>query len=243
MSDRTAQAPASDPSGAPALNEADVVAWLKHNPDLLLRHPDLCEALLPPDRRNSGDNIVDLQRYMVQRLQGELARASDVGNELLDASRQNMSTTQRVHAAILMLLEAASFEHMIHMATQDWTDLLEVDAISLCVEGDPERMKDIATAGVVVLPHGAIDTLMGAMPALARDQVEAADWLYGPAASLVQTDALARLDFGPTSPRAMLALGSRDPEKFQPSQGTELLQFLAGVLGRSVRSWLDLPQP
>ena len=77
---------------------------------------------------------------------------------------------------------------------------------------------------------------------MARDNPEAASWLYGPAASLVRSDALARLDFGPTAPAAMLALGSREPDKFQPHQGTELLQFLAGVLGRAVRTWLDLPQ-
>lgn len=242
MADRNAPA-RPDPATVPALDEADVVAWLMQHPDLLVRHPELCEALLPPAQPRSGDNVVDLQRFMVQRLQGELARASDVGNELLDASRQNLSATQRVHAAVLMLLEAGSFEHMIHMATQDWTDLLEVDVISLCVEGDPERMKEIATGGVVILPAGAIDSLLGAMPALARDHVEAAEWLYGPASGLVRSDALARLDFGPTAPQAMLALGSREADKFQPSQGTELLQFLAGVLGRSVRAWLDLPQP
>lgn len=233
-------APVSVPTG---LAEAEVIAWLQQHPDLLIRHPDLCEVLLPPAQPRSGNNVVDLQRFMVQKLQGELTRMSHVGTELLDASRQNLSATQRVHAAVLMLLEAGSFEHMVHMATQDWTDLLEVDVISLCVEGDPERMKDIATGGVFVLPNGAIDTLLGALPAMARDKCEAADWIYGPAASLVRSDALARLDFGPTSPAAMLALGSREPDKFQPSQGTELLQFLAGVLGRSVRSWLDLPQP
>ncbi|WP_374300256.1 DUF484 family protein [Ferrovibrio sp.] len=233
-------APAASITG---LDETEVIAWLKQHPDLLTRHPDLCEVLLPPAQPHSGNNVVDLQRFMVQKLQGELTRISHVGSELLDASRQNLSATQRVHAAVLMLLEAGSFEHMVHMATQDWTDLLEVDVISLCVEGDPERMKDIATGGVFVLPNGAIDTLLGALPAIARDKCEAADWIYGPAAGLVRSDALARLDFGPTSPAAMLALGSREPDKFQPSQGTELLQFLAGVLGRSVRSWLDLPQP
>lgn len=238
MADRT-----TAPVSTPALSEAEVIAWLQQHPDLLTRHPDLCDILLPPARKQSGDNVVDLQRFMVQRLQGELHRVSHVGTELLDASRQNLSATQRVHAAVLMLLEAGSFEHMIHMATQDWTDLLEVDAISLCVEGDPEKMKDIATGGVVVLPSGAIETLLGALPAVARDTCDAADWIYGPAATLVKSDALARLDFGPTAPQALLALGSREPGKFQPSQGTELLQFLAGVLGRSVRSWLDLPQP
>lgn len=239
MADRTT-APVAPP---PGLTEAEVIAWLQQHPDLLTRHPDLCEILLPPARTQSGDNVVDLQRFMVQRLQGELHRVSHVGSELLDASRQNLSATQRVHAAVLLLLEANSFEHMIHTATQDWTDLLEVDAISLCVEGDPQKMKEIATGGVVVLPSGAIDTLLGALPAVARDKCEAADWIYGPAATLVQSDALARLDFGPSSPQAMLALGSREADKFQPNQGTELLQFLAGVLGRGVRSWLDIPQP
>jgi uncharacterized protein YigA (DUF484 family) len=238
MAERTTTAPLSSATG---LGEAEVIAWLQQHPDLLIRHPDLCDILLPPARPQSGDNVVDLQRFMVQRLQGELHRVSHVGNELLDASRQNLSATQRVHAAVLMLLEAGSFEHMIHMATQDWTDLLEVDVISLCVEGDPEKMKEIATGGVVVLPNGAIDTLLGALPALARDKCDAAEWLYGPAATLVQSDALARLDFGPTAPHAMLALGSREAAKFQPNQGTELLQFLAGVLGRSVQAWLDLP--
>lgn len=227
----------------PGLTEAEVIAWLQQHPDLLTRHPDLCDILLPPARAQSGDNVVDLQRFMVQRLQGELNRVSHVGSELLDASRQNLSATHRVHAAVLLLLEANSFEHMIHTATQDWTDLLEVDAISLCVEGDPQKMKEIATGGVVVLPSGAIDTLLGALPAVARDKCDAADWIYGPAATLVQSDALARLDFGPNSPQAMLALGSREADKFQPNQGTELLQFLAGVLGRGVSSWLDIPQP
>jgi uncharacterized protein YigA (DUF484 family) len=239
MADLTT-APVAPPSG---LTEAEVIAWLQQNPDLLTRHPDLCETLLPPARPQGGDNVVDLQRFMVQRLQGELHRVSHVGSELLDASRQNLSATQRVHAAVLLLLEAGSFEHMIHTATQDWTDLLEVDAISLCVEGDPQKMKEIATGGVVVLPSGSIETLLGALPAVARDKCEAADWIYGPAATLVQSDALARLDFGPNSPQAMLALGSREADKFQPHQGTELLQFLAGVLGRGVRSWLDIPQP
>ncbi len=239
MSDRSATA--SDL--APALAEADVVAWLKEHPDLLSRHPDLCEALLPPGRSQGGDNVVDLQRFMVQRLQGELTRVSHVGSEILDASRQNLSATQRVHDAVLALLEADTFEHLIHIATQDWTDRLEVDAISLCVEGDPKRMTDIVTSGVFVLPQGAIDTLLGGLPALVRDHCEAAEWLYGPAANLIRSDALARLDFGPTAPRAMLALGAREADKFQPNQGTELLQFLAGVLGRCVRSWLDLPQP
>src|SRR3546814_18148833 len=79
-------APASSPADLVSLHEAEVVAWLKQHPDLLLRHPDLCDILQPPERR-SDDTVVDLQRFMVQRLQGALARAPNVGNEMLDASQ------------------------------------------------------------------------------------------------------------------------------------------------------------
>src|SRR3546814_5930852 len=41
MSDRIATAA----DLASALSEADVVAWLKEHPDLLSRHPDLCEEI------------------------------------------------------------------------------------------------------------------------------------------------------------------------------------------------------
>jgi uncharacterized protein YigA (DUF484 family) len=224
------------------LSEARVVAWLKQHPDLLTRNPELCAALLPPMREQESDNVTDLQRVMVQRLQGQLARANQVGVALIDAGRQNMTATARVHEAVLLLLEATSFEHLVHIATQDWTDLLEVDAISICVEGNPSRMLGLASNSVYVLPPGSIDDLLGfGVPCLLREQSGVAPKIYGPAAELVQSDALARLHFGPGTPPALLALGSRENGKFQPSQGTELLNFIARVLERNIRAWLDLP--
>lgn len=229
--------------GAGELDEARVIAWLKQHPDLLLRHPELCAVLLPPEREPVADNVTDLQRIMVQRLQGQLARANQVGVALIDAGRQNMSITARVHEAVLMLMEAASFEHLVHIATQDWTDLLDVDVISLCVEGDPRQMLGLVSGSVYVLPPGSIDDLLGfAVPSLLRAESGVAPGIYGPAADLVQSDALARLHFGPGTPPALLALGSRDKGKFEPGHGTELLNFLAGVLERSIRAWLNLPR-
>jgi uncharacterized protein YigA (DUF484 family) len=38
----------------------------------------------------------------------------------------------------------------------------------------------------------------------------------------------------------MLCIGTRKPGKFQTGQGTELLAFLARVLGITIAAWLDL---
>jgi len=43
----------------------------------------------------------------------------------------------------------------------------------------------------------------------------------------------------PEVPLGMLALGSRDPLLFQELQGTELVNFLARAVERSLRFWLE----
>jgi uncharacterized protein YigA (DUF484 family) len=58
----------------------------------------------------------------------------------------------------------------------------------------------------------------------------------------VQSQALLRVDISMDTPPAILAFGSRDPHMFTDGQGTELISFLAGVVERNFRHWLDLPQ-
>ena len=43
------------------------------------------------------------------------------------------------------------------------------------------------------------------------------------------------------TPPAILVFGSRDPALFQPGQATDQVMFLARVVERAFRQWLDLP--
>jgi uncharacterized protein YigA (DUF484 family) len=65
--------------------------------------------------------------------------------------------------------------------------------------------------------------------------------LYGNLAEDVHSEALVRLDVSPGSPPGLLALGGFEPEQFHPDQAVDLLEFLAHVVERCVRQWLDLP--
>jgi len=65
--------------------------------------------------------------------------------------------------------------------------------------------------------------------------------LFGPGAGLVRSQALIRLQISSETPEGLLAFGSREPDMFHQGQGTELVCFLARVVERCIRSWLDLP--
>lgn len=231
------------PGGQPTPNgiEAkDVVTFLRDNPSFLNEHPDLLSELDPP-KREGGKGVYDFQEAMIRRLKDRIEETTDVARELIDNSRENLHSQNRVHECILRLLSASSFEQLINLVQTDVAVVLDMDVVTLAVES--ANAEDFPIRSVCLVPPGHIDQLIGSdKNMLLRAHISGDPDLFGGAASLVQSDALIRLDISSASPPALLAFGHRDPEKFHPGQATELIAFLSAVLAQLVRIWLDLPE-
>lgn len=234
--------PAGDRTTGPT--PGDVVVYLRENPDFLVQNPDLLSVLTPPSR-SSGDKVIDMQHFMVERQRRDMERMRQSYKELIAISRTNMQSQTRIHAAVLALMEARTFEHLIDIVTNGLVHTLGCDAVTLCAEGDDATLPRAIKAGVYVLRPGRIDTLLGeGGTVLLRGDLEHGDEdLFGPAAGLVKSDALVRLVPSPAAPPCLLAIGSRRINHFHAQQATELLVFLANAVERSIRNWLDLPRP
>ena len=126
---------ASDAKNAPALNEpqlsaAEVRGFLKGHPDFLIENPELLQTLVPPSKQQ-GNNVLDMQQFMVEHLQRDVGRLKAMQGELISAGRSNLSSQNQIHMAVLALLEASTFEHAIEVVTSDFVALLDVDVVSL----------------------------------------------------------------------------------------------------------------
>jgi uncharacterized protein YigA (DUF484 family) len=225
---------------APRLTEDQVVDYLRRHRDFLDRHPELIADLLPPQHRN-GRSVVDLQHYLIDRLRRDLAELRRTHDSAVLAARGNLHSQQRVHGAVVDLMNAPSFEHFVEAITTDLALKLEVDVVSLCVESTrPNQPR--TKSGVRFLAVGAVDALVGPGKAIAlRPAVAAERAVYGGAAALVKSDVLLRLSISEAAPTGVVAIGSREPGHFRSGQGTELLVFLAKTIESTARAWLDLP--
>lgn len=233
---------ASGPTARPAagLSAEDVAAWLREHPDFLAQRPELAATLAPP-RVERGRGVLDFQAFMVDRLRDELARLKDQQRELLATTRANLNNQNRVHAAILFLLDARSFEQLIQAVTTELAVLLDLDVACLVIESNGQELPHVHSSGVRVAPPGLVDSVLGRRPVLLRSDVVGDPEIYGHGAGLVRSEALIRLRVSEDTPQGLLAFGSREPDMFHPGQGTELVCFLARVVERSIRAWLDLP--
>ncbi|HWK44122.1 MAG TPA: DUF484 family protein [Stellaceae bacterium] len=222
------------------LDAESVEAYLRLHPDFLLDHPALLPVLTPPSHHR-GDGVIDMQSFMLHRLRDELARLKTQQRTLLTTSRSNMTSQNRVHAAVLALIGARSFELVIQTVTTDLAILLDVDVVTLCIESEAGSHVKPPLNGVQLMAPGEVDRLLGpGRDALLEDHVLGDPTIFGSGAGLVRSEALLRLAVGRHAPVGLLALGSRKPTKFRAGQGTELLGFLARSLEHTIAAWLDI---
>ncbi len=215
--------------------------YLLEHPHFLTENPDLL-VLLRPVSRHNGENVLDMGQIVTRHLGDEVERLKQQHEELLAVGRANQAAQKQVHDASLAVMAARNFEHLIHIITRDLAQVMDVDTLTLCVEAADDGPTKAPMGGVYVLPSGRVDAMLGpGAPALLEAVSGGDSLIFGPGANLVRSQALIRLAPSKGSPPGLLALGSRDADKFHAGKGTELLQYLCRLLERLIRTWLDLP--
>lgn len=209
-------------AAAPDERPAAVEAFLRAHPAFLAERPALY-ALLDPPARIHGERLAD---HMQARIAAGQAREAALARQieaLLAAGRANMAASARIQRVVLALLAMPARAVVPTLA-----ELLGVEVANLCAERP-------APPGFRTLEEGTLARLLPpAREVVLRWAPEDAAMLYGEAGPLVESDALLRLAGGAGGRPALLALGAREAETFQPGQATDLLQFLAAAMGAAL---------
>lgn len=243
--DGTVAAPDGSGRKVKLITADDVVAYLKAHPTFLADRPELAAAIAAPAavQSTAGPGVIDMQQTILRRLRSEIDRLKTERVEIIENSKQNQIIQNRIQAAVISIIQATTFEKMIHVVTHELPELLDVDFITLAIEANADGPKRVPVRGVYVLAPGAIDAAIGPdKHARLRSAIIGEEAFFGETARFVQSDVLMRLKVSSGSPDAVMCFGARDAQQFGPEQSTELLFFLAKVLENTMRAWLDLPE-
>jgi uncharacterized protein YigA (DUF484 family) len=190
-----------------SLTAETVSAWLRRHPDFLHEYPEVLTFLTPPEFKR-GERIVDMQRFMLDRMKDDLSDLRRREKQLISAVEGNAAGQSKVHQAVLAVVGASD----IHALALTGANAIGTGGIANLM--GPRRR---------VLLQG--NTLGEAI-------------VFGGEAERVKSVAYLRLRTGKNSPTMLLALGSGRDDGFDRQQGTELITFLADVLEERMKQCL-----
>ena len=226
------------PLPAPALTGEDVATYLRQHPDFLFDHPDVARVLTPPTHAD-GDDVVDFNRFLIDRLRSEISALKARESSLITTVESNASGQGRVHRAVLKMHEARSADELLRIVQVDLLAILDVAAATLCVDAKAAETLFDKDRAPTVLDGGTLGKLIQpGRDASLRPAADDDKALFGESSDDVESVALLRLVLGRGEPSGVLALGSGKADGFHPNQGTDLLVFLARVAESRLRQWL-----
>jgi uncharacterized protein YigA (DUF484 family) len=211
------KAPArEDPSA-----EAIAIDYLEHHPDLLLRHPRLLAKLEIP---HGGAGAVSLVERQLAVLREQIAQERQRLACLVERAREYESLSAHLHELTTKLILARSFKHIQEILDVELRIEFGAEAVALLELPAPESadsQRDQTAAAFLKL----VELERVQCGPLTDDQYAE---LFTTSAEGLRSAALIPLR-GPKM-RGLLAIASRDPDRFTADMGTDALERLADTI-------------
>lgn len=221
-------------------------------PQSFLADPEIMRALIAANDDNLDENIIDLRSLAVERLSQRLGELENAHRNVIIAAHDNLAGTNRLHRAILQMLDAGSFEDLLTALEQEVGPTLRLDCLRLVLETDPNdafKDEDLAALAkhdkvLILAEPGFIDKYIAAgrktslRKVTLRSAIAASSQLYQGQEISIGSEALLALNFGTGHPPGLLVMGATENSHFKPSQGTDLLEFFAQTFERVMLRWL-----
>ncbi|WP_266168679.1 DUF484 family protein [Dyella subtropica] len=207
------------------LQAQDVAAYLRRHPGFLNDFPDLAAQLTLP--REQGP-VASLAVYQLQNLREKNAELERRLAELVAIAAENEQLMQRVHDLNVTVLRANTPAIAARSVIAKLSEDFKTDRVRLLLFGaaslpHADWLLQVP-GGRAELPEFG-DFLSHHEPIAGRLSAERLYRLFGDHAPEIQSSALV-----PLGELGILAIGSRDPDHFQPGMGTLFLKMIAATV-------------
>ena len=183
--------------------------------------------------------MISFEERAVAKLRQRLGAVEEANQDLIAFARGHSGAVTSIHEAVLAAIDADSFEALIHVVTQEWPLILGLDAVSVAlIVGDKGFRADVN--GVQAVASQWIERTMSEVDGVTLRNVGRGHPLFGPASSLIRSEALIRLDADAPLPSGLLVLGQRSSQNLDTHHGSELLLFLGRSITSMMRRWLTI---
>lgn len=214
------------------LGAHEVAAFLRRHPKFLQQFPDLAISMVVPREEGPAASLASYQLEVLRDKNRELSRRL---HELFGNAQENERLAVRTHQLTLAMLKQDSAATTLRAAAASLAEDFQGDLVRIVLFDEVDGLDDVDW--LQVIPRGDAqlgsfrDCLAGGEPLCGRLQPEKSALLYAMRVEEIQSSALVPLIGAGGAPAlGLLAVGSRDPNRFYPGMGTLFLRMMGEAL-------------
>ena len=198
--------------------------FLKKNKNFFIKHPELLKELQFPLKDEGSDKVIDLQVYRYKKINQENIDLQNQMTQILLAGKSHMQSQKRILRSSLKILNSKSLAKVFSVILSDFKTLLGCEYINCFSTNYNIDINEVQKIDSRVAKSYFRDKAMTNL-----NQNPKGVLLFFPNKSLqIKSYILLKINF--QEDIFVVAMGSKDINKFNPDQQVDLIEYLIKII-------------
>ena len=202
--------------------------FLKKNKNFFIKHPELLKELQFPLKDEGSDKVIDLQVYRYKKINQENIDLQNQMTQILIAGKSHMQSQKRILRSSLKILNSKSLAKVFSVILSDFKTLLGCEHINCFSTNNNIGINEVQKIDSRVAKSYFRDKAMTNL-----NQNPKGVLLFFPNKSQqIKSYILLKINF--QEDMFVVAMGSKDINKFNPDQQVDLIEYLIKVIENKI---------
>ena len=201
-----------------------VQKFLKKNKNFFIKHPELLKELQFPLKDEGSDKVIDLQVYRYKKINQENIDLQNQMTQILLAGKSHIQSQKRILKSSLKILNSKSLTKVFSVILSDFKLLLGCEYINCFSTNNNVGINEVQKIDTRVAKSYFRDKAMTNL-----NQNPKGVLLFFPNKSpQIKSYILLKINF--QEDMFVVAMGSKDINKFNPEQQVDLIEYLIKII-------------
>ena len=201
-----------------------VQKFLKKNKNFFIKHPELLKELQFPLKDEGSDKVIDLQVYRYKKINQENIDLQNQMTQILLAGKSHIQSQKRILKSSLKILNSKSLAKVISVILSDFKLLLGCEYINCFSTNNNVGINEVQKIDTRVAKSYFRDKAITNL-----NQNPKGVLLFFPNKSpQIKSYILLKINF--QEDMFVVAMGSKDINKFNPDQQVDLIEYLIKII-------------
>ena len=205
-------------------NEELVQNFLKKNKNFFIKNPELLKELQFPSKDEGSEKVIDLQVYRYKKINQENIDLQNQMTQILLAGKSHMQSQKRILKSSLKILNSKSLAKVFNVILSDFKILLGCEYINCFSTNNNIGINEVQRIDSRVAKSYFRDKAITNL-----NQNPKGVLLFFPnKSSQIKSYILLKINF--QEDMFVVAMGSKDINKFNPDQQVDLIEYLIKII-------------